>query len=743
MTLAVNPLLFAQEVKEIRIVNIENGRAIVDAYFIYGAQKGVSDREGMIRLRYVPGETLFISHVAMGKIALNDRDVAEAFFKGTLALSPGEPVNLEPVTVIGLRPDQRDPLSVRDTDKLSHDAGAVLSRQPAISTIRKSGGYGFDPVLRGFKYEQLQIVVDGLQGSVAACPNRMDPPVSHVALNQVDKIEVHKGPHALRYGPSFGGTINFVSHMPELSDIPEAKGRISTGYESAGNLYSTEAALRLSGRKLAATIKGAWSQGQDYRDGDGVRTPSDFKKGSFSVDGFYQLRQNQSLRFFSARNFARDIDFASLAMDLRSDDTWMFRIDYLLDAPTEKIGSVAASAFATLVDHTMDNLSKPLEPRMMNAATPAQTETYGGKIETKIKAGTGLTHTGIDFRLDQAEGERIREFLMGPNAGKIVKDNVWQDGRISRLGAFVEYRLPTRFFQYMLSGRVDYNRAVTRREADEVVAHYGKTSSTQVNPSFSLGVSKDITESVNAGLWLGRSERSGGMTERYINFFPVGLDAYELVGNPNLKPEVNYEIDLDLKYATEKTQVQASFFSSMLRDFISSRIEPGLQPRLPASPGVRVFENLDKAALRGFELSWIQHWPLRLHHQVEAAYTHGKNVGENEPLPEIPPLDLRVSLSGDLGDFSPEISLRSVLRQNRVSPSYGEMTTPAFTVLDIGVTYKAMAHLKLFAGVENLFDEAYYEHLSRRIPGENRPIYSPGRNFYLALIWSGFEDFSH
>lgn len=734
---------FAQETKDIQLINLENNRPVENAHVAYGVQKTISDETGMIRVSFAPGEFMFISHIGMGKMSIPPTLVEKAFSTGELSLRPGDPVSLEPVMVMGLRHEERDPLSLTDNDKLSHDAGAVLSRQPAISVIRKAGGYGFDPTLRGFKYDQLNILIDGLQGAIAACPNRMDPPVSHIALNQMEKVEIHKGPFALRYGPAFGGAVNFISQQPRFSETPEVKGRLSTGFESAGSLYSVEGEVGLSGKKISTTVNAAWSQGQDYRDGDGLKVPAGFSKGSVSLNGIFKTAPAHELRFFTARNFARDIDFATLGMDLSSDDTWMVRMDYLINTPTERIASATGSVFATFVDHEMDNLSKKIEPRMMNAATLAQTVAFGGKMETRINIGRGQAGVGADFRSDEAKGDRTREFLMGPNAGNVMMDNVWQDGRVSRVGAFVEYRLPTRPINYIVSGRVDYNRAVSDRENEQVAAHFGTMSYSGVSPSFSFGATADLSQKFSAGLWLGRSERSGGLSERYINFFPVGLDAYELVGNPNLKPEVNHEVDLNLNYETEGALIQVSFFASWLNDFISSRIDPNLQPRLPTSPGVRRFENLEKASLRGMEFMWMQKWPLSLRHRLEAAYTYGKNVAADEPLPEIPPLDLRLSLSGDYGRFTPEISLRTVFDQNRVSPSFGEMETPAFLVMNAGAAYRFSSQMKLSGGVENLFDRAYYEHLSRRIPGGDRPLYSPGRNFYLALVWSGFEGHTH
>ena len=76
--------------------------------------------------------------------------------------------------------------------------------------------------VRGFKYDRLNIVMNGSQSAIAACPNRMDPPTSQVPTSTIQKVEVYKGPYALRYGAGFGGTINFVSEPLVFTTKPEA-----------------------------------------------------------------------------------------------------------------------------------------------------------------------------------------------------------------------------------------------------------------------------------------------------------------------------------------------------------------------------------------------------------------------------------------------------------------------------------------------------------------------------------------
>ena len=101
----------------------------------------------------------------------------------------------------------------------------------------------FDPVLRGFKYDQINVVYDGGQSATAACPNLMDPFTSQMPPNMIRRIEILTGPHALRYGCSFGATINFIPVSPRFSDEHRVYGRISGGYESNGNVIRSEGDL--------------------------------------------------------------------------------------------------------------------------------------------------------------------------------------------------------------------------------------------------------------------------------------------------------------------------------------------------------------------------------------------------------------------------------------------------------------------------------------------------------------------
>ncbi len=738
LLLSYHPSYTQVAVRSLRLLEEITRNPIVGAHYTYGEHRGISDEKGTISIQFDPSLVLYISHVEYGNLRFSPGELEDLLKNGMILMKLGEPRMLQPVSVYAVRKSGSEGvnLSLSDYDRLSHDAGSFLTRTPDIAVIQKSGNYGFDPVMRGFKFEQLNLVIDGTQSALAACPNRMDPPASQISLNQMDRVEILKGPYFLRYGPSLGGTINFITPDPRFSDEFEPFGRLSSSYEGNGNIFRTEGAAGFSKQHFSLGINGSWSKGDDYKDGDGMVIPSRFSRGSLGTKLAYRLPGRQYLALDLTRNFARDVIFASLPMDLRKDDTWLVNAKHQILIDDRKLRQWTTTVYLTHVSHLMDNLEKDLNPRTVNAITDATTQSFGGRTEGVLEYPLTKAFLGADLRVEEAEGIRTREMLAGPMAGKIIEDNVWQNGRISKTALFAEYQINRLPVELVFSGRLEVNEAKLRDMALEFTDVNENTKAVQLNPSVSIGAKNQLTKSFSMGLWLGRSQRSGSLTERYINFFPVGLDPYELLGNPQIKPEVNNQADLSVLFEKAQTTLHLDIFSGYLQDFISSVIRDDLDPRLPSSPGVRQFINIDRALMTGFEVSLEQNLPYHLDLQVGMAYTYGKNLVVDEPLPEIAPLDIRIGLSGHFvgNDLRPEILFRHVIKQERVAESYGETMTPGFSTFDLKLTYDILRIVHVAGGIRNLFDVTYYEHLSRSVRDTTvRPMYAPGRNVFLTL----------
>lgn len=726
----------AQSTSQICLVDMDDNAPIMGATFKYGTQTGISNDEGVIIIELEPGNSMQVSHISYGIWEWNEEELRKHIKEKVVSLVSNQ-VNLYPVTVIALRPGLKphDRINIDFQERMEHDGADILNQIPAINSIRKGGCYGFDPVFRGYKYEQLNVVMNGAQSATAACPNRMDPPTSQMAPNMMDRVEVLKGPHALRFGTGFGGTINFIPSKLRFSESPKVYGRASTGYESNGNLMRGESQIGLSGKKYDLSLFAAWSEGDDYQTGEAKDVQSDFQRGSFGANLGVKLSAKQQVRLSAIYNMARDADFPALPMDLRTDDTWMFNAQHDIQIQKDHLKSWNTAVFGSFVDHLMDNLLKPLDPRMLNAKTEAKTYNYGARTEGVWQHAKGKMYTGADMRIEGAQGTRVREFLMGPNAGKTFMDNAWQDGQITKTGLFAEYHLNTSKINYVISGRLEINEADLNEPTSEFTQVNAEYQVSQINPNFSVGARKGLGKDITAGLYLGRAQRSASLTERFINYFPVGQDPYEMLGNPDLAPEVNNQVDLTFELKQENTAFNLDLFAAYMQDYISSAIDTSIAPRLPMSPGVRQYINVDEVFKTGFEFNWIQKLPLGMHHQLGLAYTYAQDLERNEPLAEIPPMDIRYSLRGSyLEDkLNPELVFRYVMEQSRISEEYGETVSPSFSILDLKLGYDLSKNVKINASVTNVLDEAYYEHLNRSVRGTDMAIFAPGRSFNAGI----------
>ncbi len=730
-------LLNSVEAQQIQLIDEQELFPISEVFFNYGSEQGLSDIEGRIKLKYQAGLELSLSHLGYEAVVLKDEEVQAALKAGKFYLSP-KTYALQPVTVVQLRPTTGSTQNkeIGYTGQMMPDAGAYLSRLPGLNAIKRSAAYGFDPVLRGFKNERLLVLIDGVQSTHEACPNRMDPPSSQVPLNSMSSVSIQKGPYSLRYGAVPGGVINFSSVKARFSSVPKSSGRFSSAYESNIKAVRSEGMAAVSAARFNLMLFGAYAQGHDYQDGDGFVVPADFNRVNAGAQLALKTGEAQTLTFSVNHNRSKDIDFAAAPMDLGKDQTWLWKASYRIHPKLQRLKSWNSSAFFTTVDHRMDNFLKPLDPRMMNAWTDAQTQTYGGRTESQWAFENSSLYAGFDFKTERAQGNRIREFLIGPMAGTSLEDAAWQDAQIDKAGFFAEWHVPKGQMLYILSARLDYNKGSLAAASDVFRSLYDQTTSTHINPSFSAGFSRSLNQQTSIGLWAGRVLRSPSISERYIHFLSIGIDPYEMLGNPELKAEKSHQVDFIFRWESSKLSFQFDAFTSLIQDYISSVIRPDLSPILPNSPGVRQYINISKAFRAGFEAGFRQTTAVAgMQQALYISYTYGQDLDLQEALPEIPPLELRYHLQARYlkKRLQAELAFRYAFAQNRIASSYGETNTPAFYLVDLALAWNMKQGI-IRSGVNNLFDQAYYEHLSRSVRGDNpRPIYNPGRSFFVSF----------
>ena len=240
-------------------------------------------------------------------------------------------VLLEEVLVQGERkyvqPQSNLLMDQAKTSTQAIDVADLFADQPGFGVIKK-GAFAMDPVLRGFKYEQLNLIYDGGIQTVHACPGRMDPGTTHINPQDVQKVEIIRGPFSVRYGPSLGGTINIVTDPAAHQRSPGFGGNFSGGFETNGEAKTSKLSLYGANKKIDLNVNGGWKDYGNYRSGSGMDIPSAFTNYDYSTKLGFNPDTDQRLQFNWRQSFGRDIRHAGLAMDSELDNSTFYALDY-------------------------------------------------------------------------------------------------------------------------------------------------------------------------------------------------------------------------------------------------------------------------------------------------------------------------------------------------------------------------------------------------------------------------------
>ncbi len=642
------------------------------------------------------------------------------------------------------------------------DVGEYLRSIPNVSGIRK-GGAAIDPVVRGYKYSQLNVILNNGVKIENGCPNRMDPVSSHIEAEDIANIEIIKGPYSLKYGPAFGGVINLVSEVPRPYEKFEIHADAIYGMESNWNGKKLHGSITGGNKNVYFLVSGGYKNFGNYnsggREGNDTTYLSSFTKYNYLAKLGFSFNRNHSLLLSYDGVKGRDVMYPALPMDEKSDDTQLLAIDYNARNLSPFLKSLEVKVYRSIVDHVMDNRNRSNYDFMQMVADVDAINT-GGRAAFDMKFGKHNLLAGMDYEHIEKDGKRVGTMSMMGTTSTNVK-NLWKEALIQNTGLFAEYKTYFSSFELNAGLRGDYNRATsgdTLKIIRNDIDYFNEMGSEHFNLSASIGLTKRINRWMDVSLALGRGTRSPNMLERFIKLLAVGYDRYDYLGNPQLKPETNNEIDLTVQINEDDFgSTYLNFFYSYVQDYIAANLLPSsvITPQSQGVLGVKQFYNADYIISKGFEFGYKSPDRHKFVTELVAAYTHGVIPGvtkyiiregevvdavelRNDALPEIPPFEATLNVHYKLleGDLIPRFTVRVVADQRHVSESFYEETTPGFSVFNFSTRYKINKNTELNAGVTNIFNRTYYEHLNRRIIGTMNNLYEPGRVFFATVYFN-------
>lgn len=618
---------------------------------------------------------------------------------------------------------EADPRQARQPLPAS-DAGDFLKGVPGFAAIR-SGGTNGDPVLRGMMGSRLNLLVDGGQ-IIGACPGRMDSPSSYLSPETYDHFEVVKGPQTVVWGPTgSAGTVLF-ERRTERFQAPGQRGRLilQGGSHGRGGAMVDVATGSESGYLRAI---GQYDRADDYRDGNGDRVPSRWMKWNgdllfgLTPDADTLIELGVGAGDGEARYAGRGMDGSKF--ERRSATLRVQRAFY-----GGALETVDARLYYHSAYHVMDNFSLR-QPSGMAMEMPLERQTWGGRLQSQWRWGEQQLTAGVDAQQSDHE-ERT--------------GHGWQqDAGFTQAGVFAEHRWPLAERHALVSGaRLDWVRVKDYR--DSIGGGHGGGMN-HPNPTADQHRQRELPSAflryeleLDAGrlvyAGLGHAQR---MPDYWELFSPDAGPAGSVNAFSGLGPEKTTQLDVGVQWQQGDWRSWVAAYAGYIEDFVlfTSHQMGGMRHVQVSAVDADV-----AGAETGLVWQWHPHWSV----DVALAYARGRQRHGGGALPQMPPLDGRLGLQYEREQWSAGLLWRAVAAQHRVAPMQGNVVgqdfgrSAGFGTLAVNGAYRFDESLTLSAGVDNVLDKAYSEHLNKAgsagfgYPADTR-INEPGRQYWVKV----------
>lgn len=629
------------------------------------------------------------------------------------------------------------------------DGADYLKTIPGFSAIR-SGGVNSDPVFRGMFGSRLKLLTNGGE-MLGACPSRMDSPSSYISPETYDKLTVIKGPQTVQWGPGNSAATILFERSPEQFSEPGMRvdGSVLVGSHRRFD-RNLDAAI---GNSLGyVRLMANASKAHDYNDGDGDRVPSRWNKWNSDVALGWTPNEDTLLEL-TVGGGDGESRYAGRGMDGTQFERESVALRFKQENITDTWQALEAQLYYNYADHIMDNYklrSVKFNPAasmpMMRGPFVSQVDrrTLGGRLKGIWQWDSFELIAGVD---GQTSEHRARK---GPLA-TYKQNNMTKDAEMKQWGVFAEGELTLRQRDRLISGvRLDRHEAQDRRA--ELCTGMAKCLD---NPTYNKARSKTLPSGFGryeydlAGIpattyvGLGHSQRFPDYWELFsATSTPIGggmmPTGFQPTAFATAKPEKTTQLDFGIQYAQGPIELWASAYAGRIQDYLLFNYTQGVMMDMSKVRNVN-------ARIMGAEVGGAHRFAPGWKADASLAYAYGKNTTDGRALPQMPPLEGRFSLGYEQGDWSSAALWRVVAKQSRVDENRGNVVgkdfgkSSGFGVFSLNSAYRIDSNWKVSAGIDNLFNKKYSEHLNLAgssagfgLPADTR-VYETGRTWWTRV----------
>ena len=625
-------------------------------------------------------------------------------------------------------------------------AQALSTSVPSIDMNRRSA-IANDIYIRGQKRDNISIEVDGTK-VCGACPNRMDPPVSHILASQIDEVEVIEGPYDVTTFGSMSGGVKIKTKKPSK----KLQGEVNLGF---GQWDYNKVGATVSGGNdiVRVLVSGTYERSGQYEDGDGNTMAEQVKKNaaiypelkgtqykpeyedmdaytkrSVMAKAFINITQDQELRLSYTANRSDDILYPNSKMDALWDDSNIYSVEYNVKDLADTYKNLNLQYYKSDVDHPMgtnyrmasapkDEDGNPLPPKVMvNWLT---TDMQGIKIKNRFDIASYNLTVGLDGSERKWDGHyelNGKSVAMPfPEGRKSIDDSV-----TTNMAIFAQLAKSYGSFDFSMGARFDSTE----------ITHATLDTNDYTGINVNLMTSYNLDKENKFFIGIGQANRVPDARE--LSF--TGSMG-NLMGTPDLEQVTNQEIDLGFEANTEHFKLKIKAFYSMLSDYIY--IQKGVS--------TNAFQNID-ATIYGTELALSYYATDDM--TIDAAMSH--KVGHKDKalegqtdkdLADIAPLRGNVALNYEyMNDSIATVELQASEKWSKYDSDNGEQELAGWGIVNLKAKHAFNKNLHLTLGLNNVGNKTYAKSntyvdliLLTSGTGDVMLLNEPGRYFYTNI----------
>ncbi|MDD4990626.1 MAG: TonB-dependent receptor [Paludibacter sp.] len=766
----------------------QKGESVIGATIYLPEMKtgAVTDQDGNYTLDNLPSRTLLIQVNAMGFKMIAENVDLRNIVKKDFVLTESV-VEVNEVVVTGQSGATQmvkmpTPMSIVTQKELQQQTSTniidAIASQPGISQITTGSGIS-KPVIRGLGYNRVVVVNDGVRQEGQQWGDEHGIEIDE---NEVNRVEILKGPASLMYGSdAMAGVISFFSapilsqgnmQLNALANYQTNNGLMAYSFNFAGHKKAFVWDFRYSNKQAHAYQNKydgyVYNSGFSEHAASGLVGISDWWGYSHLTLSTYQLTPGivEGNRDSATGQFIKPIALAdgTEGEGIASNADFLSYNHLMPYQQVQHYKAVWNNNFL-IGDGSLKATIGYQQNRRQEFANILTPDNYGLYFQLHT------VNYDIHYLLPEKNGYEFSVSVNGMYQNSMNKGSEYlvPEYRLFDAGGFLIGKKS--FGKLNVSGGLRYDTRSQTGDALYLNSNGEKTTAAEptANQRFngfrnnykgfsgSLGATYELSENWNTKLNVSRGFRAPNISELSSNGVHEGTIRYE-IGNPGLKPETSLQLDYELGYNTEHVSAKLNLFVNDINNYIFSR---KLSSKLK---GDSIAENVPaykfssgNAQIAGGEFYIDIHpHPLDwLHFENSFSYVHSQLKNQSDSTKYLPftpaakwKSDIRVNIdkaSKNLKNCFLSFGLEHYFKQDEIYSAYNtETMTPAYSLLNANIGSDIVLNKKticsLYISGTNLADIAYQSHLSRlkyaatnNVTGRTG-VYNMGRNISIKLI---------